>query len=49
MKVVVEIESLCEVYLKALAVGEPVVLSSHEMALVIERFRRYGKSAPANS
>lgn len=45
MKVVQEIESLCEVYLKALAVGEPAVLSGEEMASVIERFRHYGKSA----
>lgn len=48
MNVVQEIESLCEVYLKALAVGEPVLLSKDDMALVIERFRRYGKSAPAH-
>jgi L-fuculose-phosphate aldolase len=45
MKVVQEIESLCEVYLKALAVGEPVVLTAAEMADVIERFRSYGRSA----
>ncbi len=49
MKVVQEIESLCEVYLKALAVGEPAVLSGEEMALVIERFRHYGKSARSAS
>jgi L-fuculose-phosphate aldolase len=47
MKVLQEIESLCEVYLKALSVGEPVVLSRGEMALVIERFSRYGRSAAA--
>ena len=45
MKVLQEIEALCEVYLKALAVGEPVLLSRAEMALVIERFARYGKAA----
>ena len=45
MKVVQEIESLCEVYLKALAVGEPVVLGPAEMAEVIEKFRGYGRAA----
>ncbi len=47
MKVVQEIESLCEVYLKALAVGEPAVLSRAEMAAVIEKFASYGKAARA--
>ena len=45
MKVVQEIESLCEVYLKALAVGEPAVLTRSEMAAVIEKFAGYGKAA----
>ncbi len=45
MKVLQEIESLCEVYLKALAVGEPAVLSREQMAEVIARFRNYGKTA----
>jgi L-fuculose-phosphate aldolase len=44
MKVTLEIESLCEVYLKALAVAEPVVLADAEMALVLERFSSYGKT-----
>ena len=47
MKVVLEIESLCEVYLKALAVGEPVLLSAEEMAVVIDKFSRYGHAARA--
>ncbi len=45
MKVVQEIESLCEVYLKALAVGEPAVLDAAQMAEVIARFRSYGRRA----
>ena len=45
MKVVQEIESLCEVYLKALAVGEPHVLSTEEMRVVIDKFRSYGRTA----
>jgi L-fuculose-phosphate aldolase len=44
MKVVQEIESLCEVYLKALAVGEPTVLSAADMAQVLEKFASYGKA-----
>ena len=47
VKVALEIESLCETYLKALAVGEPVLLDAAQMAAVIERFRRYGKTAAA--
>ena len=45
MKVVQEVESLCEVYLKALAVGEPAILSAEEMAVVIDKFRSYGRAA----
>ena len=45
MKVVVEIESLCQTYLEALAVGEPALLTAEEMAAVIEKFRTYGRSA----
>ena len=43
-KVLVEIEALCEIYLKALAVEEPVLLSRQEMAVVIEKFRSYGQT-----
>jgi L-fuculose-phosphate aldolase len=46
MKVLLEVEALCEAYLKALAAGEPALLSATEMAAVIERFRSYGRSAP---
>jgi L-fuculose-phosphate aldolase len=45
MKVLQEIESLCEVYLAALAVGEPAVLSREQMAEVIAKFASYGKTA----
>jgi L-fuculose-phosphate aldolase len=45
LKVVQEIESLCEVYLKALAVGEPALLDKAQMDEVIERFKGYGRSA----
>ncbi len=43
-KVAVEIEALCGIYLQALAVGEPVLLSRAQMAEVIERFRSYGRT-----
>jgi L-fuculose-phosphate aldolase len=44
MKIAIEIEALCEVYLKALAVAEPRSLSAEEMAAVIEKFRTYGQA-----
>ena len=47
MQVAVEIEALCETYLKALAAGEPALLTREEMAAVIEKFRTYGKARRA--
>ena len=41
--VAAEVESLCEMYWRALQVGEPVLLTQAEMAEVFERFRSYGK------
>ena len=40
-----EVEALAEVYLKALAVGEPALLSAAEMAEVHARFAGYGRAA----
>jgi L-fuculose-phosphate aldolase len=45
MKVAMEVESLCEVYLKARAVAEPSLLTAAQMAEVIQKFRSYGQSA----
>ena len=45
LKVMLEVESLCQVYLQALAVGEPALLGQAEMAQVIEKFRGYGRRA----
>jgi L-fuculose-phosphate aldolase len=45
MKIAIEIEALCEIYLKALAVGQPIVLGDTQMAEVIDKFRAYGKTA----
>jgi L-fuculose-phosphate aldolase len=47
LKVVEEVESLCGMYLQALAVGEPALLSAAQMAEVLEKFRSYGKTAAA--
>jgi len=47
LKVAVEIEALCGIYLQALAVGEPSVLSAQEMAEVIAKFKTYGKARRA--
>lgn len=44
MKIAVEIEALCEVYLKALAVAEPARLSAEQMAEVLDQFSRYGRA-----
>ena len=44
VRVAIEIESLCEVYLKALAVAEPARLSAAQMAEVLQRFRSYGQA-----
>ncbi|MFK0733325.1 MAG: class II aldolase/adducin family protein [Gloeotrichia echinulata HAB0833] len=47
MKIAVEIESLCETYLKALAMNEPALLNAAQMAEVIDKFKTYGKSKPS--
>ena len=40
--IAVEVETLCEQYLRALQVGEPHILSQQEMLEVIEKFKGYG-------
>ncbi len=49
MKVALEVESLCGIYLQTLAVGEPALLSAAQMAEVIERFRTYGQARRSGS
>ena len=39
----VEVENLSELYMRALAAGEPVLLSTEEFADVLNRFATYGK------
>lgn len=45
LAVAVEVENLCEMYWRALQIGEPALLSEREMAEVFERFKGYGKWA----
>lgn len=45
LAVAVEVENLCEMYWRALQLGEPALLSEREMAAVFERFKGYGKWA----
>ncbi len=44
LKVAIEIEALCGIYLQALAVGEPAILSAEQMAEVQARFKTYGQA-----
>jgi L-fuculose-phosphate aldolase len=41
--VAVEVEALCEQYLRALQVGEPAILTPQEMTEVFEQFKGYSK------
>ncbi len=43
MKIAIEVEALCEISLKALAVGQPTLLDAAQMGEVIEKFRSYGQ------
>ena len=49
LRLAIEVESLCATYLRALTVGEPVLLTDAEMAEVLERFRTYGTSSRSGS
>jgi L-fuculose-phosphate aldolase len=40
----VEVETLAEMYWRALQIAEPALLSDDEMVVVLEKFRRYGQS-----
>jgi L-fuculose-phosphate aldolase len=43
LELAIEVETLAEMYWRALQVGEPALLSDAEMAIVIEKFRTYGQ------
>jgi L-fuculose-phosphate aldolase len=42
LSITVEVETLCEQYLRVLQVGEPYILTEQEMAEVYEQFKGYG-------
>ena len=42
----VEVETLAEMYWRALQVGEPILLSDAEMSVVVEKFSTYGQPSP---
>ena len=44
-KLAIEVETLAAMYLRALQVGEPVLLDEAEMAVVLEKFRSYGQQS----
>ena len=39
----IELEELCEQYWRACQLGQPVLLSTEEMAAVLEKFASYGQ------
>ncbi|NDU93170.1 MAG: class II aldolase, partial [Ferrovum sp.] len=43
LSIAVEVESLCEIYFKALTVGEPPRLNAEQMAEALEKFKHYGE------
>jgi len=45
LKVMTEVESLCQTYLLALSAGEPALLSAAEMDTVLGKFAHYGRTA----
>jgi L-fuculose-phosphate aldolase len=47
LELAIEVETLAEMYWRALQVGEPAVLSDAEMARVADRFADYGQSSDA--
>jgi L-fuculose-phosphate aldolase len=42
-KLAVEVETLAEMYWRARQIGQPIILDAAEMAIVLEKFRSYGK------
>jgi L-fuculose-phosphate aldolase len=45
-KLAVEVETLAEMYWRARQIGVPIILDAAEMAIVLEKFRSYGKQPP---
>lgn len=47
LQLAIEVESLAEIYWRALQIGEPVLLDDDEMDRVIARFATYGQPQPS--
>ena len=45
LNITLEVETLCEQYVRALQVGKPHILTSHQMLEVQEKFKNYGSWA----
>lgn len=45
LKLAIEVETLAAMYLRALQVGDPVLLDAAEMAVVLDKFRTYGQQS----
>ena len=45
LNITLEVETLCEQYVRALQMGEPHILSSQQMLEVLEKFKNYGSWA----
>ena len=45
-KLGIELETLAEMYWRALQIGEPLILDAAEMSRVLEKFQSYGKQPP---
>ncbi|HQL10306.1 MAG TPA: class II aldolase/adducin family protein, partial [Lentisphaeria bacterium] len=43
----IELEALCEQYWRACQLGQPVLLTEREMAVVLEQFSQYGQQDDA--
>jgi len=43
LELAAEVETLAQQYIKVLSIGEPHILSEHEMAAVLARFKTYGQ------
>ena len=45
LAVAIEVETLAEMYWRALQIGEPALLSDAEMQAVLAKFATYGRAA----
>jgi L-fuculose-phosphate aldolase len=43
LKLGIEVETLAEMYWRSLQIGQPQILDAAEMAVVIEKFKTYGR------